>query len=176
MKGLRLNTGGPKTYIPVRQAKSGTFINHRNRAPKCLNASALTSFETHATALEVFMPESVPAHTPSFNNSIIELNAGNFEEFLVREGPNSIVMVDFYTETCGPCKLMLPHFEKLPSVFKKMKFAKFNCGLEEHRALATRHRIRSLPTFKLYRGGRLIDEMTGGRPVQLRQMLLHWSR
>jgi hypothetical protein len=48
---------------------------------------------------------------------------------------------------------MLPHFEKLPIVFKKMKFAKFNCGLEEHRALATRHRIRSLPTFKLYRGG-----------------------
>ena len=48
---------------------------------------------------------------------------------------------------------MYEHYQKMPQIFKKIKFAKFNCGLEGHRPLATRHRVKSLPTFKLYQGG-----------------------
>ena len=57
-------------------------------------------------------------------------------------------------DTCGPCKLMFAHYEKLPPVFKSIKFAKFNVGKEGHNEVASRNRIRALPTFKLYQGGK----------------------
>lgn len=106
--------------------------------------------------------------------TIAELNPVTFHKQLTAY--DGLTLVDFYTDYCGPCRLMHDHFEMLQTVFKGVQFAKYNCGLEGHEALATRQRIRSLPTFRLYNAGKFVEEVTGARPVQLRQMLVHYYR
>jgi hypothetical protein len=73
--------------------------------------------------------------------------------------------------------MMAPEYEKLLAVFPSYIFGAFNCtGSAAHELLASQMRIKSLPTFRVYLGGKQLDEISGGRPVQLRQMLLHFFR
>ncbi|KXZ52546.1 hypothetical protein GPECTOR_9g590 [Gonium pectorale] len=67
---------------------------------------------------------------------------------------------------------MHKELDKLTAAFKSVKFAKFNCG--NYQEFSTRQRIRSLPTFRLFYKGRCLDEITGAKPVQLRQLLTHY--
>jgi len=127
-------------------------------------------------AAVVLKEELISAPKPQVASPICELTPESFDAVLTRDGPGTLVMVDFFTDYCGPCKLMQGEFEKLPTVFRKIKFAKYNCGTEGHEVLATKQRIKSLPTFRLYRGGKVLDEVVGARPVQLRQMLVHYHR
>jgi thioredoxin 1 len=53
-----------------------------------------------------------------------------------------------------------------------VKFAKLNCG--DCQDFSTRQRIRALPTFRLYYKGTCLDEITGAKPTQLRQLLTHY--
>lgn len=75
---------------------------------------------------------------------------------------------------CGPCQLMHKELDKMTPAFKKVRFAKLNCGKGDQQ-FATRQRIRSLPTFRVYHRGACLDEVTGAKPVQLRQLLTHYS-
>ena len=58
------------------------------------------------------------------------------------------------------------------SLLQGVKFAKLNCGSCED--FSTRQRIRALPTFRLYYKGTCLDEITGAKPMQLRQLLTHY--
>lgn len=53
-------------------------------------------------------------------------------------------------EMCGPCKMMVPHFQTMVLAFPKIKFAKFNCKKPENEEVARRYRVRAMPTFNLY--------------------------
>ena len=68
---------------------------------------------------------------------------------------------------------MHKELDKLSGAFKGVRFAKVDCGKGDQE-FATRQRIRSLPTFRVYHGGRCVDEVTGAKPVQLRQLLTHY--
>ncbi len=63
--------------------------------------------------------------------------------------------------------------EKLSCAFKNVKFAKLNCSACQE--FSTRQRIRALPTFRVYYKGTCLDEVTGAKPVQLRQLLTHYT-
>jgi thioredoxin 1 len=68
---------------------------------------------------------------------------------------------------------MHKELDKLSAAFKSVRFAKLDCEKGDS-GFATRQRIRSLPTFRLYHGGRCVDEVTGAKPLQLRQLLMHY--
>eukprot|EP00798_Chlamydomonas_sp_ICE-L_P014222 gene14222-20193_t len=80
-------------------------------------------------------------------------------------------------EHCGPCQMMKPEFIKMKNVFPSFQFATFNISASpEHAKTASALRVRTIPSFHVYRGGRQVDMMTGARVVRLRQMLLHFFR
>ena len=72
------------------------------------------------------------------------------------------VVVDFYADWCGPCKMMSPLMEKLSSEYEgKVKFCKVNVDDEEE--LAIQNEVQSIPLFVLYKDGQVIDKAVGAR-------------
>lgn len=85
------------------------------------------------------------------------ISKDNFrQEVLDNEG---LVFVDFYAEWCGPCKLTAPILEEISKEMKKMKFVKIN--VDESQELASQYSIFSIPTFMIFKNGKVASQFTG---------------
>ena len=87
----------------------------------------------------------------------IELNDGNFSKYISRtEMP---VLVDFWADWCGPCKMMAPHFADAASKLPAVRFAKLDTEANPQTSSASQ--IRSIPTLILYRGAKEAARQSG---------------
>lgn len=73
------------------------------------------------------------------------------------------IIVDFYTEWCGPCKIMKPYFDKVSKEYRESgsKVELYTLNLGEYRELASKHGIRSVPTIKSFNGGEVVHSIMG---------------
>ena len=75
------------------------------------------------------------------------------------------VLVDFYADWCGPCKMMVPVFKELKSAMgDKLKIVKIDT--EKNQQLSANMGIRSIPTMVLYKNGQLVWQQPGAMPLQ----------
>ena len=82
----------------------------------------------------------------------------NFEEEVVKS--DIPVLVDFYADWCGPCKMMGPVVEKLAEEFDgKVKVGKVN--VDEQEDLAARFNVMSIPFFAFIKDGKMVDSSLG---------------
>lgn len=90
----------------------------------------------------------------------IELNSENFEkEVLNSEKP---VMVDFFADWCGPCKMMAPIVEELATeLYGKAKVGKIN--VDENSDIAVEYNVMSIPTLIIFRNGKEEKRLVGVR-------------
>ena len=73
------------------------------------------------------------------------------------------VVVDFWAEWCGPCKMIGPSLETISDEMAgKVKIVKLN--IDEHQIVAGQHGIQSIPTLLIFKDGKLASKMTGARP------------
>lgn len=86
---------------------------------------------------------------------VIHGNKDNFDT-LVNDG---VVVVDFFADWCGPCKMLGPILEDLSSSRNEVKVVKIN--VDEEEGLARRFGVMSIPTLLLYKDGKLVDNRTG---------------
>jgi len=84
-------------------------------------------------------------------NSSIVLSDSSFEETVLKsELP---VLVDFWAEWCGPCKMISPILEELADdYFGKVKICKLN--VDQHQVTSAKYSVRSIPTLILFKGGK----------------------
>ncbi|KAL1504502.1 hypothetical protein AB1Y20_010905 [Prymnesium parvum] len=91
-------------------------------------------------------------------------------ELLLSEAGTRLVVLDFYADWCGPCKKIAPHLERLARASGgRVLFAKVN--VDEARALAASHGVRSMPTFLLLRRGAEVGRIVGADRARLEQVV-----
>src|SRR4030042_2866439 len=94
----------------------------------------------------------------------IKLTSANFEEEVLKS--NVPILVDFWAEWCGPCKMMVPILEQLAKDMegRPVKIAK--CNVDENQDLAQKYEIMSIPAFKIFKNGQIVDEWVGAQTLE----------
>ncbi len=86
---------------------------------------------------------------------LIHLQDENFK----KEIKNGIVLVDFYADWCGPCKMVAPIIEELSQEKENVKFIKVN--VDNHEEIAKEYGIMSIPTMIIFKDGKEINKNIG---------------
>ena len=91
------------------------------------------------------------------SDNVINLNDDNFDEFLLKDQP---ILVDFWAEWCGPCKMLTPVIAELSNDFaEKAIIAKVN--VDESPTIAQKYSIRSIPSLLFFHKGEVKHQLVG---------------
>jgi len=72
------------------------------------------------------------------------------------------VLVDFWAEWCGPCRMIAPVLEEIAASQDKLDIVKLNT--DENPEIAAAYRITSIPMLKVFSGGQVVKEILGAKP------------
>jgi len=90
--------------------------------------------------------------------AIINLTTSNFQDEVINS--NVPVLVDFWAEWCGPCKMVAPVIHDLADEMEgKLKVGKVN--IDEEQNLASNFHIMSIPTLMLFKNGQVVQQVVG---------------
>src|SRR4051795_1826004 len=94
------------------------------------------------------------------NSATITLDESNFDREVNQN--DKAVIVDFWAEWCGPCKMIAPLLDELAAEYDgKVRIGKVN--IDNDQSLATQYGIRAIPTLLLFKGGQVTEQIVGMR-------------
>ena len=94
------------------------------------------------------------------NEKIIELTS---ENFAVETNGDIPILVDFWAEWCGPCRMVGPVLDELADELEgKLKIGKVN--VDHNHDISDEYQVSSIPTFVLFKAGEVQDRMMGAMP------------
>ena len=99
----------------------------------------------------------------------VELDDSDFQGFINRV--SKPVMVDFFSPTCGPCRMLAPTIDSMAKkFFGRVIIAKLDTS--RNQTAAAQYKIRGVPTLLFFKNGELVDQKTGALPEQELAQLL----
>jgi thioredoxin len=93
----------------------------------------------------------------------VELDDSNFSGFISQI--TMPLMVDFFSPTCGPCRMLAPVIEAMARKFYgRVIIAKLDTSLNQR--AASQYKIRGVPTLIFFKNGQVVDQLTGALPEE----------
>ena len=90
--------------------------------------------------------------------SVLKITSENFEQEVINA--DKMVVVDFYADWCGPCKMMAPIIEEIAKELEgKAKVGKIN--IDDNQNLAVEYQVMSIPTIAIFKQGKVIQSFVG---------------
>lgn len=87
----------------------------------------------------------------------LAINSNNYEEVLASGKP---VVIDFWAEWCGPCRMIAPIIDELSAEYAD-KVTVCKCDVEESDDIAAKYSVRNIPTIVFLKDGQLVDKQVG---------------
>ena len=100
--------------------------------------------------------------------AVVKITTETFDQEVLQAGQT--VLVDFYADWCGPCKMMAPVVEELAGEEPGVKVCKIN--IDEEMAIAQRYGVMSIPTFIAFKNGEVAGKQVGAIPKSKLQELV----
>jgi len=88
----------------------------------------------------------------------LEVNDTNFDEVVLKS--DKPVMVDFWAEWCGPCRIIAPFVEEMSHEFEG-KAVVVKCDVDNSPGVSTKFGIRNIPTVLFFKEGKIVDKQIG---------------
>ena len=99
------------------------------------------------------------------SENIVMLSDNDFDEKVIKSGKP--VLVDFFANWCGPCKMIAPYLEELADEFKdKVTVAKLD--VDQNNESASKYGVRGIPTLILFENGQQKETIVGADPNRIR--------
>ena len=95
--------------------------------------------------------------------SVLKITEENFEEEVLKS--NQEVVIDFYADWCGPCKMQSPIIDKLAEERQDIKVGKIN--VDESSSIAEQYGIMSIPTIMVIKNGEIASKFVGLTPKEI---------
>ncbi|CAK7340153.1 unnamed protein product [Dovyalis caffra] len=90
---------------------------------------------------------------------------------IVNSAGDKTVVLDMYTQWCGPCKLIAPKFQNLSQKYDDVVFLKLDCN-QDNKPLAKELGLKVVPTFKILKNGKIVKEVTGATDAKFDGLVL----
>ncbi|KAI3706012.1 hypothetical protein L1987_76264 [Smallanthus sonchifolius] len=132
-----------RSFNPVKTMSSKSKSTKKLR----YSVTVRSSLETSGTAVVV--------------GQVTEVDKDTFWPIVNAAGDKTVVL-DMYTQWCGPCKIIAPKFQELAENYLDVVFLKLDCN-QENKPLAKELGIKVVPTFKILKHGKIVKEVTGAK-------------
>ncbi len=94
--------------------------------------------------------------------SVIKINKDNFQNEVLNS--NKPVLLDFYADWCGPCRMVSPIVDEIAKERTDIKVGKIN--VDEQSELAEKFGIFSIPSLVVVKDGKIVNQAVGARPKE----------
>jgi len=97
------------------------------------------------------------------SDKVKEFSTDDFKSEVVES--DTPVLVDFWAEWCGPCRVIAPVVEELANDYEgKVKFGKVN--VDDYNEVASEYGVRSIPTLLIFKNGAVVNQIVGAVPKE----------